>query len=1369
MADGNVQNLHTTQTFAGGVSIDKLDGIATYNCWKFQMRMALTLEGLWDCVLGTDEDPTRGHRALARICLAVKPCCVQYIRNATTAKEAWNNLEKTFEDKGLFRRVVLLRKLHHMSYTEFKSMAEYIDAVMTTVQQLADIGRTVDDKEVAELLLSGLPQEYDTLVSGLEALNLQDNLTSETVRARLLQEDFRRNNNLLQQNGNGETAFATNKKIIICNYCKKPGHIKSKCFKLIREKKKQKEDTSTVSVLAAFSSDDWIVDSGCTTHMCKNKQWFVDLDINKKFIVTVANNEKLNCNGIGNVYVMFPNNVKKTISNVMYVPYLSTNLLSVNRLTQNGYSVKFDNNVCLISDNKGQVIASANNCNGIYKLNVLPAIGLTEHCSQNTQVDHRCSGMVNDNTQEAAYAVSPELWHKRLGHLSYKGMCALRDKLADGVHFSNVGNLKDCESCIKGKQAMLSFPKGKAKRAHRCLELIHSDVCGPMSESSWGGHRYLLTFTDDFSRKTFGYLMKNKNEVMFHFRNFKNLVEKQLDCYIKCLRTDGGGEFCNKNFEIYLTNNGIVHQTTIPYSPQQNGIAERVNRTLMEKTRCMLLEANLGKRYWGEAVMTAIYLKNRSPTAAVPGATPEQIWTGSKVNLDHLRVFGSKVFSLMPSCARDKLDSKSKEYIFVGYCNDSKGYRLIDPQCPNKIIKSRNVHFIESSNSNLLSNEINSDNNKVIFNNTILYNCDKVVGNNNSNNANNLIINNFDNNQNISVTSDGVEEAPCIAETNTSRSSSDSDSDDVNESNILNSDPVTSADEQYLSFDSGSTVLSPNQLTDGVSSPEQCLEEPSRPLRSTRGNIPKRYNDYELDLSLFAHNYVLDEPQSYEEAMASQNKADWQQAMQNEYDSLIKNGVWELVDRPHNHNVIKCRWVYKVKQDTKGNFDKFKARLVARGFDQKPGVDYDQTFSPVVRHSTMRILFSLANEMNMDIDHIDVATAFLHSNLQEKIFMEQPSGFECNNKNKVCLLRKSLYGLKQASRAWNQTVHDLLTKHGYTQTKNEPCVYYLRQNNNLTIIAVYVDDFFIFSNCDIQKNNLINILSNNFCIKNLGPVKNCLGMNIYRDRSKGILILKQSEYIKKLLNRFNMQDCKNVATPMQVNEKFDGSSNSNLQCEFNYRELIGCLMYLCVCTRPDISFCCSRMSQFNNCFTSTHCTAAKRILRYLHGTIDHGLVFTCSKNLNLVSYADADWANDPSDRKSYTGYVIKLGNNSVNWESRKQQTVALSSTEAEYIAMSDTCRDIMFIRQFVYEVIGKYLNCKIYNDNQSALKLLNSKECHRRTKHIDVRYHFMKDLRYKNVICFEYLQTNEMIADILTKALSKVKHYNFMKSLNVRT
>lgn len=329
----------------------------------------------------------------------------------------------------------------------------------------------------------------------------------------------------------------------------------------------------------------------------------------------------------------------------------------------------------------------------------------------------------------------------------------------------------------------------------------------------------------------------------------------------------------------------------------------------------------------------------------------------------------------------------------------------------------------------------------------------------------------------------------------------------------------------------------------------------------------------------------------------------------------------------------------------------------------------------------------------------------------------------------------------------------------------------MKSQSDFMIVALYVDDCYLFYRKDSQcKKKLLEVLESEFNINNLGHIQSYLGVRVTRDRKNKTLTLDQSVYIKSILKRYNMVDCKAVSTPMVPNNRLLKEDECLNDEQYQYRQLIGSLMYLSVCSRPDIAFACSQLSQFNNCFGKPHWLAAKRLLRYLAGTINYGLHFVKSKELLLHAYTDADWANDCFDRKSYTGFAIKLGNNIINWESRKQRSVALSSTEAEYMSIADVTKDLCFVKQLLSELVPSVkVHIIVFNDNQSAHKIIENKEIsHKRTKHIDVRYHFIKDLVLKGFMSVKYLCTEKMFADVLTKCLNSKQHNVFRDDLCVR-
>lgn len=403
--------------------------------------------------------------------------------------------------------------------------------------------------------------------------------------------------------------------------------------------------------------------------------------------------------------------------------------------------------------------------------------------------------------------------------------------------------------------------------------------------------------------------------------------------------------------------------------------------------------------------------------------------------------------------------------------------------------------------------------------------------------------------------------------------------------------------------------------------------------------------------------------------------------------------------------------------------------------------------------------------MDLDIFHLDVTTAFLHGHLKETVYMEQPEGFiKKENEGKVLKLNRAIYGLKQSSRVWYKKVEEVLTNLGYKTSNFEPCVFIKNDNDSLTIIALYVDDFFIFSNDHIESENLKKELSNNFQLKDLGQAKQILGMNICIDKVKNVITLDQTEYIDTLLLKFNMVDCKTVETPMEKNLNL----NKNKETSFSvpYQQLIGSLMYLSVMTRPDISYSVSYLSQFNNCFNNEHWQHAKRLLKYLKKTKDHCLVYKRNSNY-LEGFVDADWGSNILDRRSYTGFCFTFSKSLVSWESTKQKTVALSSTEAEYMALTEATKEGIYLQNLLNELTNYSNSVILYSDNQSALKLASNPVFHKRSKHIDVRHHFIRETIESGKIKTKYLESNEMPADILTKALGSNKHYKFMNMLGI--
>lgn len=1308
-----------------GIPIDKLKGMEDYNNWKFIMKMILIHEDLYETIESEDcKDERKKQKALAKICLSVGPSALQHVRNAKTAYEAWTCLQKAYEDRGLCRRLGLLRSLFGVKLKEMEGMQAYITRVTELAQQLADIGSPLDDEFVAVILLSGLTSDFDPLIMALE--NSDSKLTSEVVKSKLMLEQLRRDDKEVPD----VSALAT-KKVYKCFRCKKAGHMKKDCpmkgsYSVGKDKPKKDSSTLLTALSVYPKRQIWYVDSGCTNHMCNSKDQMMDFERSRSTEVNVANGESIFMEGKGRVCVNLKKLGYKTISNVYYVPALSTNLLSVSELSRKGYRVIFTSTECRILDG-GRVVATATCNNGLYELDCYKA---GKRQSERAMTSFCVDGEPDAGLQgglEAAWGighkVSQEIWHRRLAHLNSRSMNLMKNGLVTGMDY-DVSTFNPCVPCIEGKQPKLPFSKKSYSRSKELLGLVHTDVCGPMQVPSLGGMRYFVTFIDDFSRKTFIYFLKRKVQVFEKFKLFKALAENQTGKKLKVLRSDNGGEYVNHVFQEYLENCGVKHETTIPKCSSQNGVAERGHRCIMDKVRCMLQDSGLEKHFWAEAANTAVYLKNRSPTKAVMGLTPEEAWTSKKTNVAHLRVFGCLAYAVSDKCR--KLDPRSKKYVFVGYCDTSKGYRLVDPSCPKTCIKARHVVFLENS-----------------FINKNVSNGDKVV-------------------------SDSIGIIPMENSTiplNTSVTPGESGEQSLDTSVPLSDE--MSGDRNLRR----QTVFSLNetddfQVTDHSSDPTYIPGSSS--IDSDESAMTFEDADQSVEFAgLVGTTGDDDFPVTAEQALSSGEAAHWRKAMIDEYDSFIQNKCWSLVDLPKGHKAVKCKWIFTKKRGLNNELLRYKARLVAKGFTQRYGVDYYETFSPVVRYSTIRILLALAAQYDMVIEHLDVKTAFLNGDLTEIVYMEQPEGFiDRKNREKVYLLHKAIYGLKQAAKAWYEKINNVLVnKLGFRRLSSEQCVYVYNQDGEIVFIALYVDDILLFSIKNSRKRDIFKKqLKDEFKMNDLCPSNHILGMKITRNLD-GKFTLDQSSYIKKILDKFNMSDCKPCQTPMEVGLKLEKSEDNDYNN--NYRSIIGYLMYLAVCSRPDIAHSVCYLSQFNNCNSESHWKAAKRVLRYLKGTSGYHLSFE-KGNLELVGYTDADWGGDQSDRRSYTGYCFSLNKSIISWECRKQRTVALSSAEAEYMAISDSCKEGLFLQTFIRECTGVECSISLFNDNQSAQKICCNTLSHSRTKHIDIRHHFVKDLINKNVVSVSYVSTEEMVADVLTKSLCKDKHMKCIsKMLNI--
>ena len=508
---------------------------------------------------------------------------------------------------------------------------------------------------------------------------------------------------------------------------------------------------------------------------------------------------------------------------------------------------------------------------------------------------------------------------------------------------------------------------------------------------------------------------------------------------------------------------------------------------------------------------------------------------------------------------------------------------------------------------------------------------------------------------------------------------------------------------------------------------------------------------------------TMEEPESVTDALAD---PDWTRAMRAEYEALLRNQTWSLVDLPRDRRAIGCKWVFRVKENADGTLNKLKARLVAKGFHQTPGFDFSETFSPVVKPTTVRIILTLALAQGWRVAQLDVNNAFLNGELTEEVYMVQPQGFEVSGMdNKVCRLHKAIYGLKQAPRAWFETLHAALRSLGFESAKSDKSLFIKQTGSDTMYILVYVDDILVTGNQESQIRTVISKLNDMFALKDLGELDFFLGIQT-TTTAEGLL-LTQTKYINDLLRRTNMLSAKGMNTPMMSNQILSKHGGKLLDDPHHYRSVVGALQYVTI-TRPELAYSVNRVCQFMQAPTEIHWKAVKRILRYLKGTPKLGIHLRRSPTLNLMAFCDADWGSDLDDRRSTTGWCVYLGNNLVTWQSKKQHTVSRSSAEAEYRSLAGVVAELAWIKSLLSELRVHQPRAPIvWCDNLSTVLLSANPVLHARTKHVELDLFFVREKVMRKEIEVRHIPASAQVADVLTKPISSALFLSWRDKLRV--
>ncbi|UYV69220.1 hypothetical protein LAZ67_6002864, partial [Cordylochernes scorpioides] len=1173
---------------------------------------------------------SREGKAFAKICLGINDEQQLHVQHLNTPKEVWEELEKLYAPKdSRYRAVQLRRQLYGKRLTQHSNMEGYMGKINYIVNELAQIGDKIDDGDLAMVLLGGLPEDWDIVVSTICNLPDSDFMTA-TVKRRLLAEAERRSSNLPKDVG-AMVVNASSKPIetekqfkakVVCFKCGGKGHYARECRKKGKNEQRPKRFDQNKGVnmsamcntLFGATAETWIIDSGATHHMTPKRDYFTCLKecTSNMSSITIANGSSIEACGIGTVSANIVGHKgdasKMVVQNTLYVPDLRHSVLSVRQMIENGRKVVFNRSGCHIMDMKGKLLIEGKKLGRLYYVQTTPSSPIDQN-------DH--VSLASECKEE----LTLELWHKRLMHVNAYTIAKMaKNQSVRGLNCSPAKPEK-CEDCLIGKSYRLPFLQHSHKEEKEImpLDLVHADLMGPLDVLSWGGAKYVLTIIDESTRYTSVFFLKNKGETLGKVKEWIQESEKQTSRKLKRIRTDNGLEFCSKEWDTFCTSVGIVHEHTMTYTPQQNGVAERMNRTLLDLVRSTISGSGLPKASWAELTYTAAYVRNRVLNNHNGESTPYELWTGNKPSLKHLRAIGCQVFVHIPRQVRkSKLERRAIKGNLVGYALRGRGYRVWIPEM-KKVVESRDCVFKESD-----------------------------VSRNDSNR----------------------EELPSVEHYSygTQREIED------NPVSLLDQEDVTPTEED-------------------------------------------------------SHNEDTGDPTSYKEAIQGPEAEHWLEAIVEELESLRKHNVWELTELPKDSAPIACKWVLHKKTNAEGQVVRYKARLVAKGFTQQKGIDYDEIYSPVSSFETTRLLTAIGVENNWFIDQYDVKSAYLYGKLDRVIYMEQPEGFvKPGEEHLYCQLKRSLYGLKQSGRCWNKCLDEWLKKKGFVRNPVDPCVYKLKLNEGMIILSLYVDDILTLTENQEVREKCIELLRGHFETKYIGPVSYLLGVNFTRSKD-GCVTLTQRAYIKSLLERFNLQEGREVSTPMETRpELLEEEDEENCQ-DLPYRELIGGLLYISQRTRPDIAYAVSQLARYCSKYTRKHWVAAKRILRYLKSSEHLGITYRRTGE-QLCVYSDADWGTNLEDRKSTSGYVVMFAGAPILWRSSKQTVTALSTMEAEYISLSSSVREVTWIREFLnhLDIPNNMVEpTPVWCDNQAAIAHAKSYISRSKTRHIAIRYHFVRE------------------------------------------
>ena len=1350
---------------------------------------------------------------------SLTPAVQRMVAGYRTTREKWRKIHKHFSGKNKSRAQASLKKLTTNSRGS-QSLVTYISSVEELVREceVAYGGKSINFEDLGKtMLLTGLDSSFNAVKTVLEGEN-DETISLRDLGERLKNdEENRSNDNEFAGNlvpGNPDPINCNHRRVKsqcwtctpsssphfhkVCVACKEKGHANAKfrgCKKHTKQENPkveiedgmvlmddiydpnedydyseigasldevydQNEDYDYPKISAslesntdyvsysfgAFGTNDHILDSGASKTAIQNKALLSNYT-EKQTIMRGAGNNQIIAPGVGEHIL----NKDITLSSVLHVPNVAMNLLSVGQICDLGNTCWFTKTCgTVVNDKTKQIILRAPRLSG----------GVYVYTSK---AEGSLMSLAKSTTHKTTLA------HRRLGHLNIPAVMLL-GHLSVGLDLDGRPT-EGCDSCALAKShKRVTFARSDSHAECPGL-LVHADLgTFPAVVKVMGDYRFWLILVDDYSRYAFVYLLRKKSDAAGCIIKFDQIILNKFKRHIGTIRTDKGKEFLG-DLKSYMESNGILPQTTAGYTSSQNGRAERPILTIIETSLTLIFYSGLPMKFIGLAIETAVFLRNKCPHAALPKETPHFRWFGKKPDLSNLRVFGTVCYPHIPHELRHKLEHRASRAYLVGYSDKAKAWKLYNIET-GKVIESAHVRFLsEDFNPNTESEHLN--NHKLLIAE--------------------LLPKEYFSRKEDEATLDQLDQIQV--------QSYDITKDDIikgqQEGNALNQRKSLEGNALNPRKPKEGKALNPTKYQKGKSlnstkvseelanrfkgktlkivmkSPETPEEHKGDNSNESRMQLKSLTEMDSIDEKLMFLLMLQDTGESlnldptYQEAMAGNNSEEWIKAISEEYDNMLKHDVFKLIKRTSRMKTLKSKLVLKLKETEMMGLFKYKARLVIKGFLQRVGIDYNETYAPVVQMHFLRLMLSYLALLDYEIHTGDITAAFLNAFLKEDINLEIPDGYplpkNTNPKDYVLKLLKTLYGLKQSPREWNSAIDSLLRKLDFNSLDSENCIYHGVFNGRRCFVVLYVDDI-IFGCPDNETMVKLKAAINSvYKMSDKGEISFFLNMHVVRNREERTITLHQMQKVDKLLEELDMKECNPASVPADPNIALskDYCPPEGEPIDVPYRSVLGKLLYLSLTTRPDISTAVSNCGRFCSNPGIIHWNALLQIVRYLKGTRNYALTLGGGKP-ELSAYSDANWIGESTEGRSRTGGTVFFGNGPIVWTSKLQVSVSLSTCESELVSLCSTCQDVMECRRIVIELNdldlldlnGTLPPTVIYEDNASTIKVTQTEKRHAGMRHIDMKYFYVRErvLETKDVEV-KPISTEKMTADIFTKNL----------------